>query len=81
MSWMLEVFKLLSVPALGLNGLIEHADGQRDFVATTFGSAFEEYIVAFGLEAAIGVGAGLLRLITRKPKRWSHVVSLSLRKP
>jgi hypothetical protein len=52
---MLEAFQRLSVPALGLDGLVEHLDGQRQFVGASLGSAFEEHIVALGVEVAIGV--------------------------
>ena len=51
----LLAFHFLCIPALRLDRLVKHADGQRDFVATTFGSAFEEHIESFRLKVAIGV--------------------------
>lgn len=40
----LPSFKLLGVPALRLDGAVEHADGQRNLVAATLGFALEEVL-------------------------------------
>jgi len=48
-------FQHLRVPALGLDGPVEHANGQWHFVAATLGFALEKYVVAVGLEIAIAV--------------------------
>ena len=66
----LQAFELIRVPVLGLDGLVEHSDRQRHFIATSFGSEFEEDIVAFRLEVAIGVGERFFSVIIRSLCAW-----------
>ena len=51
----LLAFQCLCIPALGFDGLIEHADCQRNFVAATLCPSLEMHIKPFRLKVAIGV--------------------------
>ncbi len=48
----------LLVTVKGFGRLVEHSDGWRQFVDTSLGPAFEEHIVAFGLEIVIPAVVG-----------------------
>ena len=49
------ILQFLCVPLLALDYLVEHADGQRDFVGATLCPSLEMHIKPFGLKVAIGV--------------------------
>ena len=51
----LLAFQFLCIPALRLDRLVKHADGQWDFVTATLCPSFEMHIKSFRLKIAIGV--------------------------